>query len=262
VLAMARSIWNGAITFGTVVVPVKLFSAIEDKTVHFRELHVKDGSPIEHRRVSSKTGREVPGDRIVKGYETSAGRWVLLTDDEIKAIQAPATRTIDLEDFVPADQIDPVYLDRAYHVGVQAEGREAYGVLHAALRKTERVGIGRVVLRGREQLVALRAGDESLLELSTMRFADELVDPGDVDVPAPRRKPTAKEIEMGRQLTKGLHERFRPGRYHDEYRERVLDYLRRKAKDPDLAPPEAEDAPEPSDDLMAALQASLDGGKG
>src|SRR4051794_4585834 len=106
---MARSIWNGAITFGTVVVPVKLFSAVVDKTVHFRELHVKDGAPIEHRRVSSKTGREVDDDRIVKGYETSPGHWVLLTDDEIKAIQAPATRTIDLEDFVPAEQVDPVF---------------------------------------------------------------------------------------------------------------------------------------------------------
>jgi DNA end-binding protein Ku len=258
---MARSIWNGAIAFGTVVVPVKLFSAIEDRTVHFRELHAKDGAPIEHRRVSSKTGREVPPERIVKGYETSPGRWVLFTDEEIKAIQAPARKTIEIEDFVPADQVDPVYYDRPYHVGVQEAGRDAYAVLHAALRKTERVGIGRLVLRGREQLVALRAGEDALLELSTMRYHDELVAPEDVDVPKPRRKPSAKEVEMGEQLTKGLHVRFRPEQYEDTYRERVLDYLRRKAKGEDVEPPEADEQPEPSDDLAAALQASLDGAK-
>jgi DNA end-binding protein Ku len=258
---MARSIWNGSITFGTVVVPVKLFSAVVDKTVHFRELHDKDGAPIEHRRVSSKSGREVDNDRIVKGYETSPGRFVLLTDDEIKAIQAPATRTIDIEDFVPGDQIDPVSYDRAYHVGVQDEGRDAYAVLHAALRKTGRVGIGRIVLRGRQQLVAVRAGADALLELSTMRFADELVDPSDVDVRAPRRKPSEQELKMARQLVKGLHQRFKPEAFSDDYRERVLAYLRRKAKDPDVAPPEAPEEPESNDDLMAALEASLNGGK-
>lgn len=115
--------------------PVRLYAAIEDRTVHFRELHAKDGAPIEHRRVSAKTGREVPPDRIVKGYETSRGRWVLLTDAEIKAIEAPARKAIEIEDFVPAEQVDPAFYGRPYHLGVGDDGREPYAVLHAALTK-------------------------------------------------------------------------------------------------------------------------------
>jgi DNA end-binding protein Ku len=239
------------------VVPVKLFSAIEDRTVHFRELHAKDGAPIEHRRVSSKTGREVPSERIVKGYETSRGRWVLLTNEEIKAIEAPARKAIEIEDFVPAEEVDPVFFDRPYHLGVGDDGSEPYAVLHAALQKTGRVGIGRVVLRGREQLVAVRAGDENLLEMSTMRYADELVAAKDVEVATPQRKPTDREVKMAAQLTKGLHQRFKPEQYEDEYRARVLDYLERKAKGEDVELPEAEEPEETDDDLAAALQASV-----
>jgi DNA end-binding protein Ku len=240
-----------------VVVPVKLFSAIEDRTVHFRELHAKDGAPIEHRRVSSKTGREVPSERIVKGYETSRGRWVLLTNEEIKAIEAPARKAIEIEDFVPAEQVDPAFYDRPYHLGVGDGGREPYAVLHAALRKTGRVGIGRVVLRGREQLVSVRAGSDNLLELSTMRYADELIDPGDVDVPAPSRTPTKQEADMAAKLTQGLHQRFKPEQYEDEYRARVLDYLERKARGEDVELPSDEAPEETGDDLAAALEASV-----
>jgi DNA end-binding protein Ku len=236
---------------------VKLFSAIEDRTVHFRELHAKDGAPIEHRRVSSKTGREVPSERIVKGYETSKGRWVLLTDEEIKAIEAPARKAIEIEDFVPADQVDPIYLDRPYHLGVGDDGKEAYAVLHAALKKTGRVGIGRVVLRSREQLVAVRAGKDNLLEMSTMRYADEIVPVKDLDIPKPHRKPKAEEIKMAAQLTKGLHQRFKPEQYEDEYRERVLDYLRKKARGDEVELPEPEEPEETGDDLAAALEASI-----
>jgi DNA end-binding protein Ku len=238
-------------------VPVKLFAAIEDRTVHFRELHAKDGAPIEHRRVSSKTGREVPSERIVKGYETSKGRWVLLTDEEIKAIEAPARKAIEIEDFVPADQVDPIYLDRPYHLGVGDDGKEPYAVLHAALKKTDRVGIGRVVLRSREQLVAVRAGEDNLLEMSTMRYADEIVPVKDLDVDKPQRKPKAQEVKMAAQLTKGLHQRFKPEQYEDEYRERVLDYLRKKARGDDVELPEPEEPEETDDDLAAALEASV-----
>jgi len=236
---------------------VKLFSAIEDRTVHFRELHAKDGAPIEHRRVSSKTGREVPSERIVKGYETSRGRWVLLTDDEIKAIEAPARKAIEIEDFVPAEQVDPVFYDRAYHLGVGDDGREPYAVLHAALKKTGRVGIGRVVLRGREQLVAVRAGADNLLEMSTMRYADELVEAKELEIAAPQRKPSEREVKMAAQLTKGLHQRFKPEQYEDEYRRRVLDYLERKAKGEEVELEEAEEPEETGDDLTEALKASV-----
>jgi DNA end-binding protein Ku len=207
--------------------------------------------------VSPKTGREVPPDRIVKGYETSPGRYVLLTDEEIKALEAPARKAIEIEDFVPADQVDPIYFGRPYHLGVGADGSEPYAVLHAALKKTRRMGIGRVVLRGREQLVAIRAGDDNLLEMSTMRYADEIIDPKEIEIPKPARKPTDREVKMAAQLTKGLHQRFKPEQYKDEYRERVLDYLRRKAKGEDVELPKPEEPEETGDDLAAALQASV-----
>jgi DNA end-binding protein Ku len=254
----ARSIWNGALTIAGVNVPVKVFSATDSKTPHFRELHEKDGAPIEHKRVSSKTGREVAYDNIVKGYETSAGRYVVLTDDEIKAVEAPERRAIEVDDFVPADQIDPVFYDRAYFLGAQDDGRDAFAALLTALEKTDLVGIGRVVLRTKEQLVAIRPGD-GCMRMSTMRFADELVDAGDLDITEPSKKPAKREIDMAAKLTKGLAKKFNAGSYKDTWRKTVEDYAKKKAagKEPELPEPEPQ---EESDDLLAALEASMNGG--
>jgi DNA end-binding protein Ku len=254
---MARSMWNGAISIAGINIPVKVFAATESKTPRFRELHVKDGAPIEHRRVSSKTGREIPYERIVKGYESSNGRYVVLTDEEIRAVEAPERKAIDVEDFVPAEQIDPVFYDRAYHLGAGDGGRDAFAALLTALERTGLVGIGRVVLRTKEQVVALRPGD-GVLKMSTMRFADELVDPSDLDIPKPDRAPTKRELEMAGQLVKGLHAEFDPSDYKDEYRKRVDKYARAKAKgkEPELETPEE---PEVSDDLLDALKASVKG---
>lgn len=248
--------WNGAITIGALTVPVKVFTATQSHTVHFRELHAKDGAPIEHRRVSSKSGREVSADKIVKGYETSPGHWVVLTDDEIKASEQPRRKAIEIEHFVPADQVDPVFYDKPYYLGVGKDGRDAYATLAAAIERTGRVGIGRVTLRSREQLVALRAQD-GLLRMSTMRFADELVDAADLDAAAPQRAPTRTEVEMAGRLVAGLARRWKPEGLHDEYRERLLGYLQERAKgrEPDL--PEAEEPAEETDDLLAALKASV-----
>jgi DNA end-binding protein Ku len=252
---MARSIWNGVLAIAGVNVPVKVFAATESHTPSFRELHVKDGAPIEHRRVLATSGREIPFERIVKGYDTGRGRAVVLTDDEIRAIEAPARKAIDVEDFVPADQIDPVFYDRAYHLGAQREGRDAFAALLAALRRTKRVGIGRVTLRSREQLVAIRPGD-GVLRMSTMRFADELVDPATLDIERPKKQPTKRELEMAQQLIGGMHGSFRPGAYRDTYRARVEEYARQKAagKAPEL-PDVAE--PEETPDLLEALRASI-----
>jgi DNA end-binding protein Ku len=255
---MARSIWNGALAIAGVNIPVKVFAATESHTPRFRELHAKDAAPIEHRRVSSKTGREVPYDKIVKGYDMGNGSYVILTDEEIKAIQAPERKAIDVEDFVPADQIDPVYYDRAYHLGAQKAGRDAFAALLTALERTELVGIGRVTLRSREQLVAVRPGD-GVMNMSTMRFADELVDPGDLDIPEPSKTPAKREIEMAEQLIAGMHAEFDPSAYEDTYRERVEEYARQKAKGkaPELPePPEPEETP----DLLEALRASIEHG--
>jgi DNA end-binding protein Ku len=254
---MARSMWNGAITVAGVNIPVKVFAATQSRTPRFRELHAKDGAPIEHRRVSSKSGREVPFERIVKGYESGNGRYVVLTDEEIRAIEQPERKAIDVEDFVPAEQIDPVFYDRAYHLGAGDGGRDAFAALLTALERTGLAGIGRVVLRTKEQVVALRPGD-GVLKMSTMRFADELVDPGDLDIPKPDRAPTKRELEMAGRLVEGLHARFDPSDYEDEYRGRVVKYARARAKgkEPEL---EAPREPEASDDLLDALKESVEG---
>jgi DNA end-binding protein Ku len=252
--------WNGALTIAGVNVPVKVFAATESHTPRFRELHEKDGAPIEHRRVSSKSGREISYDRIVKGYETSAGRYVVLTDEEIKAIEQPERKAIEVEDFVPAEQIDPVYYDRAYFLGAGDEARDAFAALLEALERTGLVGIGRVVLRTKEQLVAIRPGD-GVLKMSTMRFADELVDSGDLDVATADRAPSRREVEMAGKLIGGLEEEFDPSAYRDTYRKRVEDYAKAKAKG---KAPELEEVPEPEEtpDLLEALKASIEGANG
>ena len=249
--------WNGALSVQGLDIPVKVFAATESHTPHFRELHAKDGAPIEHRRVSSKTGREVSNDKIVEGYESTNGKWVVLTDEEIKAVERPERKAIEIEAFVPAEQIDPVHYDRAYYLGAggKDDARDAFAAMLTALEKTELVGIGRVVLRSKEQLVAVRAGD-GVLRMSTMRFEDELLSVDDLDIAAPSKKPSPKEIEMASRLIDGLHEDWDAKKYKDTYRERVEDFAKAKAKG---KPPKLElvAPPEETDDLLAALQASL-----
>jgi DNA end-binding protein Ku len=249
--------WNGAVTVGALTVPVKVFTATESHTVRFRELHEKDGAPVEHRKVNSKTGREVDKDKIAKGYETSPGHWVVLTDEEIKAAEAPKRKAIEVEHFVPAEQIDPVYYDKAYYLGAGDAGKDAYATLAAALEKTGRVGIGRVVLRSREQLVALRSCD-GVLRMSTMRFADQLVTPDDLEIEGPKKAPSKQEIEMAEKLIEGLGDAWEPESYEDEYRAKLLTYLEAKAAGKQPKAPKADDAePEDDVDLLAALKASM-----
>jgi DNA end-binding protein Ku len=188
-----------------------------------------------------------------------SGEYVVLDDDELKAAGAPKRKTVDIEHFVPREQIDPDVYDRPYYLAPHKGGDEAYALLAAALSKTGRVGVGRVVLRSREQLVAVVEADR-MLRLHTMRFADELVDPDTLDHPPLRRKPDARLRKMAAQLVDGLSARFEPGRYRDTYRDRVLDLVKRKAKGEEIDTERAE-APEPSDDLVAALEASLKGSK-
>ena len=254
---MPRSIWNGAIAFGAVTVPVKVFGALEDRSIHFHEVHLKDGGGIEHRLVNSNTGREVSRDKVVKGYEISSGKWVVLTNDEIKAADQPERKAVEVADFVPGEQIDPVYYDKAYNLAPQKGAERAYALLTAALEKTGRVGVGRVVLRTKEQVVAIRPAGDGLLRMHTMHATDEIVSGKDLDVSRPRKKPAPREIEMAGKLVEGLVADFDPDRYEDTYRERVLDLVKRKAEGKEIEITEPE-PPEPSDDLLAALQASLD----
>lgn len=249
-----RSIWNGAIAFGAVNVPIKVYGALEDKSIHFRELHIKDGGEVAHVLVGPD-GEEVPKERIAKGYEIAPDEYVLLTNDEIKAADAPARRAIELSEFVDAAAIDPVFYDKPYWLAPQKGAESVYALLASALAKTERVGVGHVVLRAREQLVSVGQLD-GVLRMHVMRFADELVDARELDVARPSRAPSKKEVEMAAALVDTLAESFDPSKYKDTYRERVLEVVRRKEAGEKIALPPPEEPEEP-DDLAAALEASL-----
>jgi DNA end-binding protein Ku len=256
----ARSIWNGTLAFGEVAIPVKLFPATQSRRIHFSEVRLRDGCRIEHRLVGADSGREVRRASALKAYETSGGKQVLLSDEEIAAARGSRPKVIELEHFVADEQIDPVFYDRAYIVGVQDGGERAYRVLLAALEKAGKVGIGRFVLRTREQLVALRPRGGALV-LHTMRFADEVVDRSDLSVPALRREPSPKEIEMAQRLVETLATDWRPAAFRDRYTAEVMRLIRRKAAGEEIEAPEVEE-PEAPDDLAAALEASLGGRHG
>ncbi|MBA3262876.1 MAG: Ku protein [Thermoleophilaceae bacterium] len=254
---MPKSIWNGTISFGLAHVPVKLYSATESKTVSFHEVHVSDGARIEHKRLCSKEGEEVPYKQVVKGYEVTPDEYVVLEQDEVKAAAGARGKVIEIEDFVPEGEIDPIFLEKAYYVGCRDDA-EAYRLFLAALEQTGRVGIGRFTFHDREYLAAVRTLD-GVLTLHTMRFHDEVVQADDLDMPSPGKRPTKREVEMAGQLVKSLHRKFDPTDYEDTYREAVVDLIKRKAKGEDVGPAEPETEDE-APDLAAALQASL--GKG
>jgi DNA end-binding protein Ku len=251
-----RSIWNGTVAFGEVSIPVKLFSAVEDHAVHFHEVRLSDGCRIVHRRVGSESRREVPAERIGKAYETSRGHRVVLEDEEIAAARGARPKIIELEHFIETAQIDPVYYDHPYILGTQPGGERAYRVLLSAFERSGKVGIGRFVMRTREQLVALGPRDDAL-ELYTMRFTDEVVGHGDLDLPALHRAAAKKEIEMAKRLIDTLAGEWKPSEHKDRYRASVLELIKSKAAGKDIKPP-SHKPPKPPEDLLAALQQSLD----
>jgi DNA end-binding protein Ku len=250
-----RSIWNGTIAFGGVFVPVKVHSATEDKTVHFHEVHVDDGARIEHKRTCSKEDKEVPYKEIVGGYEYAEGKYVVLEKDEIKAAAGSESRLIDIEEFVCAPDIEPVMYDKTYYLGSQDSGKDAYRLLHDALEKTERAGIGRWVFHNREYLVAVRTLD-GVLAMHTMRFHDELVPAKDLDIPKPSKNPSTQELGMAGKLLESLQAKFDPEKFEDTYRERLLEYIEAKAKGKVASLPKRTEADDPGD-LLAALEASV-----
>jgi DNA end-binding protein Ku len=254
-----RSLWNGTVTFGMVSVPIKLYSATESKTVHFHEVHAKDGARVKHRKICSKEDKEVPKDEVVKGFEVDEDKFVVLEKDEVKAAAGDRGKVINIEEFVEAGAIDPVFYEKTYFVGPRDE-EDVFRLLGDALRKTERAGIGRFTFHDREYLVALRAGDDDALLLDTLRFHDEVVDPGDLELPSARKKPAPKEVGAAKKLVDMLAADFDPAEYEDTYREAVLDLIKRKAKGEEIDLAEQEE-PEHGDDLAAALEASLAGGK-
>jgi DNA end-binding protein Ku len=256
---MPRSIWNGAIAFGLMTVPVKLHTATESKTISFREVHLDDGARIEHRRFCAKEDKEVPYKDVVKGYEIDEDTYVVLEKEEVAAAAGDGAHRIDVERFVDVADIDPIFFAKTYYLGAGDDGERPYRVLREALARTGRAGIGRFTFHDREYLVAVRERD-GVLVLHTLRFADEIVPGGEIEAPSPGRGPGEREVKMAKRLVDTLHAKFRPEDYDDEYRAAVLAVIERKREGEEIVPDE-EPAADDSGDLMAAIQASLDGAK-
>ena len=240
------------------MVPVKVYSAVSRKDVRFNQLHGEDGGRIQQKRVCALDGAEVPYDEIVKGYEIEPGRYVTITPAELEGVAAERTRRIEIEEFVALDEIDPIHWESTYYLAPDRTAAKPYALLLAALEDTSRVGLGRVVLRSKEYLAAIRPSRDALM-LSTMLFADEIVPRAAVEelAAAEPAEVNAKELAIAAQLVESLSAEWDPGRYKDTYRERVLELVQAKAAGREIVETAA---PEPAarvDDLMAALEASL-----
>jgi DNA end-binding protein Ku len=260
---MPRSIWSGAISFGLVNVPIKLYSAVSRKSVRFHQLHDETGVRIQQRRVDPSTGEEVAYDNIVKGYEIGPDRYVVVEPEELESLDPKKTRSIDIDEFVDLDQIDPIFFDHPYYLAPATGGAKAYKLLLDAMRDEAKVAIGRVVIRQKESLVAVRPVQGDVLGLTTLIFADEIVDPSTIDELDALEDVEIgeRELKMAQQLIESLSGDWDPEKYTDTYRERVLELIEAKAAGEEIAVQPVEEA-EPVPDLMAALEASINAAKG
>ncbi len=252
---MARAIWSGALTFGLVNVPVKLFTAVTQKEVRFHMLHAKDGARIRMKRFCSAEDREVPYEDIVKGFEIGKERYVTVPEEELAALDPKATRTIEIRDFVELAEIDPIYFESTYYLVPEKTAAKAYRLLLDAMRRSGKVAVATFVLRTREALCCVRP-IEDVLAISTMNRADEIVPLSELDVPG-AAEPSERELHMAEQLVQSLSEPFEPERYPDVYRERVVALLEKKAAGEVIEPPAPEAAPAQVVSLADALSASL-----
>jgi DNA end-binding protein Ku len=251
-----RSMWKGAISFGLVTIPVKLYTATEQQDVSFRQVHAADGGRIHFRRVCSVDDEEVPFADVAKGYELPDGEMVVLTDDDLAHLPLPSARSIEVLNFSPADQVDPILWNRSYYVEPEPAGTRAYVLLREALDRTGKVAVTKVALRQRESLATLRSHD-GVLVLETMLWPDEIraadfpfLDQ-DIDV-------RAQELRMATSLVDSMSEDFDPEQYHDEYREALQQVIEAKVEGREVTPAPEPAAEEEPASLLDALQASLD----
>ena len=261
---MARAIWSGSISFGLLNVPVKLYSAVARRSISLREIRESDGARIRHRRVAEGTDEEVPYEKIQKAFEITSGNYVPISKDEMAALAPEKTRAIEVQDFVDLEEIDPIYFDSPYYLGPADGAEKAYSLLANAMESSGKVAIARFVFRNKEHLAALRT-DKGILTLTTMRFADEVVPPEELDDVLPSEKPKVakKEVEMAEILIDSLTSDFDPSAYRDEYREELMSLIERKAEGKEIVAPEAETPKETkAPDLMAALEESIAAVKG
>jgi len=256
-VGMPRPVWTGTISFGLVAIPVKLFHAVRRQSVSFNQLDDRTMARIKYKKVSALDGDEVPEEHIVKGFEVSKDRYVVVDPDELEPFMPAVTKTVELEEFVDLDEIDPVFFDTAYYVAPGTTPKP-YVLLARAMEESGKVGIGRFVMRNKQYTAALRA-EEGRLVMSTLAYADEVIDPAeidelqgldDVDV-------SSKEVAMAASLVDSLAAAFEPEKYRDEYREQVLDLIQIKASGQEFTAPEAPVEKPKVVDLMAALEASV-----
>lgn len=259
---MPRSIWKGAITFGLVNIPVEVHSAVSSsERISFRLLHKKDNSTIKYERVCAKEEKAVPWDEIVKGYEYSKGKFVILEEEDFRAAAIESTKTIDVQDFVKADEIDPRYFESPYYLLPQKGGEKAYALLREAIRNTGMVGIGNVTMRSNSMhLIGIKVVEDALV-MNIMRFADELVDTSSFTFPTAENVRPA-ELQMAEQLVNTLADAFAPEKYSNVYRDNLMRIINDKMKGKKITVEEPAE-PEPTNviDLMARLQESLAQGK-
>lgn len=260
---MARATWSGSISFGLVSVPVQLFTAVRSHSVSFTQLNRETGNRVRNKRVDEQTGKEVEYRDIVKGYEVADAQYVVVEPEELDELDPEASRLIDIEDFVDLREIDPIYYDRAYYLMPSSEAAaKPYKLLAQAMEQADKVAVARFVMRNKEYLAAVRARD-GLLLLSTMHYADEVADPADLDATDTLRgvEVSDRELAMAEQLIDSLVAEFDPSQYHDEYQQRVTEFLEAKAEGQEIEIVAPERDTGGVIDLMAALEQSLDRAK-
>jgi DNA end-binding protein Ku len=254
---MPRAMWSGAISFGLVNIPIRLHNAVSRKSVHFNQIDTRTGARIQYRKVSAADGEEVPSEQIAKGYQLSSGEYVLVGDDELSALDPEASRSIDIEQFVDLDEIDPIYYDSAYYVAPDKAAKKPYALLTRAMEQQNKVAIARFVMRSKQYLAALRPKD-GVLVMSTMVYADEVNDPAElVGEDVLEEEVSEREIKMATQLIESLTEPFEPEKFEDNHRNQVLDLIDRKAAGEEIVAAPTPVAEDKVVDLMAALEASV-----
>lgn len=252
---MPRSIWKGAITFGLITIPVGLYTAIEEKDFRFNQLHGKDSGRIKYKRVCTVCDQEVPYDEIVKGYEFEKGNYVVFTEEEMAAIPADSIKAVDVVAFVPLEEIDPVYFQKAYYLAPEPSGIKAYKLLEKALEDAGKVGLAKITLREKERLATLRVKDGVFI-LETMHWPDEIRKP-EFDELEKNVEIRAQELSMAKSLIENLSDHFDPQQFHDAYRERLEEAVQAKVEGMEVAQPPTKE-PTQILDLMEALKASVE----
>jgi DNA end-binding protein Ku len=257
---MARAIWSGSVGFSLVSFPVGLYTATEDRTVHFNQFQAGTSDRIRYKRVNERTGREVDLADIVRGHEVSKGDYVLVSDEELEAVDPGRSRTIDITDFVDLGEIDPVYFQKTYYLAPQGEGAmRAYALLHRAMAETGKAGIATFVMHGKQYLAAIRAATAGVLALETMFFADEVRDPRKEIDDLPEEASRGRDLTVAKQLIDSMTVDWSPGNYHDSYRERVEDLIESKQRGEEIvtetAPPEDSGVTSLADALRRSIEA-------